>query len=68
MKPFNELTARQKFYRQNIVRLIIYGSFAAVLYWSVSEILEIVEQKEKPNKVVLTGVYPLVSPKLYETL
>jgi hypothetical protein len=50
MKPFDELTPRQKFFRQNIVRLIIYGGFVAVAYWSISEIIEIKEQKDKEAK------------------
>ncbi|GHA67925.1 hypothetical protein [Pontibacter akesuensis] len=46
MKPFDELPPRQKFFRQNIVRVIIYGGFLLVLYWSVTEILEIKREKD----------------------
>ncbi|WP_162055035.1 hypothetical protein [Pontibacter pamirensis] len=46
MKPFDELTPRQQFYRKNIPRLIIYGSFMVVLVWSMSQM---VEQQEQAN-------------------
>ena len=46
MKPFDELTPLQKFLRQNIVRTIIYGGFALVLYWSISKIIKVEEKQE----------------------
>lgn len=41
MKPFNELTPHQQFIRKNSVRLLIYGSFALVLVWSMSEMVRL---------------------------
>lgn len=50
VKPFELLTPGKKFFRQNMARLIIYGGFLLVLYWSVSKILEIKEtQDAKPQ-------------------
>ncbi|RDV11868.1 hypothetical protein DXT99_23475 [Pontibacter diazotrophicus] len=46
MKPFDQLTPRQQFWRQNIVRFIIYGSFAVVLLWSMSAVIE---RQERAN-------------------
>ncbi|WP_162055960.1 hypothetical protein [Pontibacter pamirensis] len=46
MKPFEQLTPKQKFWRQNIVQFIIYGSFALGLAWSM---FQMVEKQEKAN-------------------
>ena len=46
MKPFDELTRRQQFYRKNIPRLIIYGNFALVLVWSM---FQMVKKQEQAN-------------------
>lgn len=60
MKSFDELTPRQQFYRKNIPRLIIYGSFAVVLVWSK---FQMVEQQEQANASLqrmedtMTGFY-----------
>lgn len=50
MKQFDELTQKQKFFRQNIVRLIIYGGFLVVAYWSVSEVLEIKQERDQQKQ------------------
>ncbi|RDV13309.1 hypothetical protein DXT99_20020 [Pontibacter diazotrophicus] len=52
MKPFSELTPRQKFYRKNIPRLIIYGSFALVLAWSMYQMVKKQEQANASLKNV----------------
>jgi hypothetical protein len=46
MKKFDQLTPRQKFFRQTLARLVIYGGFVLVLYWSVTKILEIQREKD----------------------
>ena len=46
MKPYDQLIPLKKFFRQNIVRLVIYGGFALVLYWSVTRIIEIKQEKD----------------------
>lgn len=46
MRLYNQLTPRKQFLRQNIVRVIIYGGFLLVLYWSVDKVVEIVQEKD----------------------
>ena len=46
MKPYDDIKPLQKFLRKNIVRLIIYGGFVLVLYWSISEIIKIKQEKD----------------------
>ncbi|WP_161888560.1 hypothetical protein [Pontibacter russatus] len=46
MKKFDQLTPRQQFLRQNILRGVIYGGFVLVLYWSVTRIIEIQREKD----------------------
>lgn len=43
-KPSIELSPRQKFIRKNLTLLVIYGSFALVLLWSMSRIVRRQEQ------------------------
>ena len=46
MKPYDELTSRQKFIRKNLARLVLYGCFGLVMLWSM---FEVVRMQEKAN-------------------
>jgi hypothetical protein len=46
MKPYDQLTPRQQFFRQNIVRVIIYSGFLLGLYWCVNKVIEIAQEKD----------------------
>ena len=46
MRLYKDLTPRQQFFRKNIARLVIYGSFVATVYWSVTEVIEIKQERE----------------------
>lgn len=40
MKPIGLLTPIQEFFRQNIIRLIIYSGSVFALIWSINEMVE----------------------------
>ena len=48
MKLFTEPSPRQKFIRQNLARLVIYGGFGLVMFWIMSELVERQERTNAP--------------------
>ena len=52
MKPFDELTPRQQFFRKNAFRLVIYGAFVLVLIWSIIQMVAVQdEQNAQYNRI-----------------
>ena len=46
MKLNSELTPLQKFKKQKVMRVIIYGGGALVFYWSATELIEIKQKRD----------------------
>ncbi|WP_276498508.1 hypothetical protein [Pontibacter litorisediminis] len=52
MKSFTELTPCQKFLRQNLARVIVYGGFIVALYIGMKKIADFQgEKREQYNRI-----------------